>query len=214
MRRRGHGIRKVEEHSFKGIWPRLEGKQGSRQFSYGQTFAGKTPDLSKSWWNRKQSVDGKWDWAIWPQGPPSGNHFLQWGFISQRLQNLPKQCHGWEACIPTREPISDSSHENPSKYFLMNGFFKGSWGISPLDRHFSSFLVIKYWGVVSYFRNMLTRQRRAMVMFQPFSIFYSFPPFSICACGVCVWLYVCVSCMLACVWELMNTGECVRGDLR
>lgn len=148
MRRRGHGIRKVEEHSFKGKWPRLERKQGSRQFPHWQTYIGGTPNLSRSWWNRKQRVDRKWDWALWPQCPPSANHFLQWGFIAQRLQNLPKQCHGWEARIPTREPVSDSLHASPSKYFLMKDLFKGSWGISPLDRHFSSFLVIKYWGVV------------------------------------------------------------------
>lgn len=48
MRRRGHGIRNVEEHSFKGKWPRLERKQGTRQFPHWQTYVGRTLDLSRS----------------------------------------------------------------------------------------------------------------------------------------------------------------------
>lgn len=38
----------------------------------------------------KHKEKRKWDCAFQPQGPPSRNHFLQWGSTSWRLHNLPK----------------------------------------------------------------------------------------------------------------------------
>lgn len=67
MRRRGHGIRKVEEHSFKGKRPKPERKQGNRQFPHWQTYAGGTPG-SREWTG---SGTGLYD----PKAHPLGTTF-------------------------------------------------------------------------------------------------------------------------------------------